>query len=132
MRPAVKLYRAHEVIEITGLTWRALRVYEEVGLVAPADPASHEGEAGGPLYGEDVVETIRRIQRLREDLGVNLPGVQVILEMRRKMIDLQVSLEEVVRFVQTDLRQELEQYLRREEKAVVPKPLVQPPKPWED
>jgi MerR family transcriptional regulator, heat shock protein HspR len=132
MRPAVKLYRAHEVIEITGLTRRTLRVYEEVGLVAPAAPSTHEGETPGPLYSEEVVETIRRIQRLREDLGVNLPGVQVILEMRRKIIDLQSSLEEVVKFVQTDLKQELEQYLRREEKAVVPKPLFHPPKPWED
>lgn len=127
MRPAVKLYRVQEVLELTGLTWRALRVYEEGGLVAPA--AEEETE---PLYGEDAVETLRRIQRLRDDLGVNLPGVQVILEMRRKIIDLQTSLDEVVRFVQTDLKQELEQYLRREEKAVVPKHLFHPPKPWED
>ncbi|MDW7711294.1 MAG: MerR family transcriptional regulator [Deferrisomatales bacterium] len=132
MRPAMKLYRAREVIEITGLSRRTLRIYEEVGLVAPADPSSSEGEESGPFYTEDVVETLRRIERLRRDLGVNLPGVQVILEMRQKIIDLQTSLDEVVRFVHTDLRQELEQFLRREEKAVVPKPLFQPPKPWED
>ncbi|MEW6486615.1 MAG: MerR family transcriptional regulator [Thermodesulfobacteriota bacterium] len=132
MRPAVKLFRVHEVLEITGLTRRTLRVYEEVGLVSPASPEARGPEDDGPLYPEEVVETIRRIQRLRDDLGVNLPGIQVILEMRRKIIDLQTHLEDLMRFVQTDLKQELEQYLRREEKAVVPKHLFRPPKPWED
>jgi len=127
MQPALKLYRVQEVLELTGLTRRTFRVYEEGGLVAPA-----AGEGAEPFYGEDAVETLRRIQRLRDELGVNLPGVQVILEMRRKIIDLQTSLEEVVRFVQSDLKQELEQYLRREEKAVVPRHLFHPPKPWED
>jgi len=127
MRPAVRLYRMREVLEVTGLTRRTLRVYEEAGLVAPA-----EREETAPLYSEESVETIRRIQRLRDDLGVNLAGVQVILEMRHKILELQASLEEVVQFVQTDLRSELEQYLRREEKAVVPRGLHRPPEPWKD
>ena len=127
MRPAVRLYRMREVLEVTGLTRRTLRVYEEAGLVAPA-----EREETTPLYSEESVETIRRIQRLRDDLGVNLAGVQVILEMRHKILELQASLEEVVQFVQTDLRSELEQYLRREEKAVVPRGLHRPPEPWKD
>jgi MerR family transcriptional regulator/heat shock protein HspR len=127
MRPAVKLYRTREVLEVTGLTRRALRVYEEAGLVAPV-----AREERTLLYSEETVETIRRVQRLREDLGVNLAGVQVILEMRHKIVELQTSLEEVVRFVQTDLKSELEHYLRREEKAVVPRGLHRPPDPWKD
>jgi len=127
MRPAVKLYRLREVIEVTGLTRRTLRVYEEAGLVAPA-----AREEQTPLYSEETVETLRRIQRLRDDLGVNLAGVQVILEMRHKILELQTHLEEVVRFVQTDLKTELEHYLRREEKAVVPRGLHRPPERWKD
>ncbi len=127
MRPAVKLYRVREVLEVTGLNRRTLRVYEEAGLVTPA-----EEEETAPLYSEEAVETIHRIQRLRNDLGVNLAGIQVILEMRHKILELQGSLEEMVRFVQTDLRNELEQYLRREEKAVVPRGLHRPPEPWKD
>ena len=127
MRSAVKLYRVHEVLEITGITRQALRTYEEVGIVSSA-PAEEDEK----FYPEEVLETVRRVQRLREELGVNLPGVQVILEMRRKIIELQQSLEEVVQFVQRDLRQELEQYLRREEKAVVPKDLVGPPRRREE
>jgi MerR family transcriptional regulator/heat shock protein HspR len=123
MRRAVKLYRLQEVLEVTEVTRRTLRTYEEVGLVRPT---GREGRS--PLYAEEMVETVRRIQRLRQDLGVNLAGVQVILEMRDKIEDLQQSLEDVVEFVQNDLRNELEQYLRRQEKAVIPRPLTTPRK----
>jgi MerR family transcriptional regulator/heat shock protein HspR len=127
MRTAVRLYRAREVLEATGISRRTLRIYEEVGLISPSDL-----EDGAPLYAEGTIETLNRIQRLRDELGVNLAGVQIILEMRRKIESLQTDLEEVIRFVQQDLRRELEQYLRREEKAVIPKPLTRPPKPWEE
>jgi MerR family transcriptional regulator/heat shock protein HspR len=119
MRRAVKLYHRREILEATGITRHTFRSYEEVGLVGPF---TREGRY--PLYAEETIETVLRVQRLRRDLGVNLAGVQVILEMRRTIEDLQTNLEEVVRFVQTDLKQELEQYLRRQEKAVMPAPLT--------
>lgn len=127
MRRAARLYVLDEVIENTGVSRRTLRTYEEVGLVGPS-----LREGGSLLYAEETVETIQRIRRLQNDLGVNLAGVQVILEMRKKIEDLQRSLEEVVQFVRKDLRQELEQYLRRQEKAVVPKSLADPPTPIEE
>lgn len=127
MRSAARVYRLREVLESVGISRRTLRVYEEVGLVAPV-----EAEERIPVYEEEALETIRRIQRLRRDLGVNLAGVQVILEMRRKIEELQQNLEDVVRFVQIDLREELESYLRREKRAIVPRPLSRPPTPRED
>ena len=127
MRTAVRLYQVQELLERTGISRRTLRIYEEVGLVGPSDL-----EDGAPLYAEGTIETLNRIQRLRDELGVNLAGVQIILEMRRKIESLQTDLEEVIRFVQQDLRREVEQYLRREEKAVIPKPLIHPPKPWKE
>jgi MerR family transcriptional regulator/heat shock protein HspR len=127
MRKAAKLYRLEEVLEVTEVSRRTLRTYEEVGLVSPA---SREGRS--PVYAEEMVETVHRIQRLRRDLGVNLAGVQVILEMRSRIEDLQQNLEELVAFVQNDLRGELAQYLRRQEKAVIPKPLTTPQKPPTD
>jgi len=44
-----------------------------------------------PLTEEDLVE-LRRIRRLRE-LGVNMPGIEVILHMRRRVLDLQAEAE---------------------------------------
>jgi len=123
MRTAAKLYRLEEVLEVTEVSRRTLRTYEEVGLVSPA---GREGRS--PIYAEEVVETVHRIQRLRRDLGVNLAGVQVILEMRNRIEDLQQSLDAVVGFVQKDLRAELDQFLRGQEKAIIPKPLTMPMK----
>lgn len=122
MRTAARLYRIEEVLETVRITRRALRVYEEVGLVAAADR-----EEAGPVYTEDALESLRRIQRLRRELGVNLAGVQIIMEMRSRIEELQQSLDEVVGFVRTELRAELERYLRREAKALVPVPLARPP-----
>jgi len=127
MRSATKLYHLQEVLEIVGISRRTLRVYEEVGLVTRV-----ESEADSQVYEEEMLDTIRRIQRLRRDLGVNLAGVQVILEMRRKIEELQHSMDEVVRFVQTDLRDELESYLQRRGKEIVPRPLTRPPERRED
>jgi MerR family transcriptional regulator/heat shock protein HspR len=124
MRTAAKLYRVHEVLEQVGISRRALQVYEEVGVVMAS-----EEEEGVPLYSEDALECLRRAQRLRADLGVNLAGVQVILDMRARIEELQRDLDGVVHFVQTELRDELERYLRREAKALVPKHLAPPPGP---
>lgn len=127
MRTAARLYRIEEVLETVGISRRALRVYEEVGLVAAAD---REDEA--PVYTEDALEALRRIQRLRQELGVNLAGVQIIMEMRGKIEELQQSLDEVVGFVRTELRTELERYLRREARALVPVHLSRPRNPEDE
>ena len=124
MRPAARLYRIEEVLETVRITRRALRVYEEVGLVAAADR-----QEAGPVYTEDALEALQRIQRLRRELGVNLAGVQIIMEMRGRIEELQQSLDEVVGFVRTELRAELERYLRREARALVPVPLARPRDP---
>lgn len=124
---AARLYRVQEILEEVGISRRALRVYQEVGLVAAA-----EEEDGSPLFPEEALEALRRAQRLRTELGINLAGVQVVLDMRSRIEELQRSLDEVVRFVTTELRDELEHYRRREAKALVPKPLASPPRPTED
>lgn len=123
MTTAAKLYRVHEVLEEVGISRRALRVYEEIGLVVAV-----QEERGDPLYPAEALEALRRAQRLRADLGVNLAGVQVILDMRARIEELQRGLDDVVHFVQTELREELERYLRREAKALVPTHLAPPPR----
>lgn len=116
---ALRLIRIEEVAEAAGVTRRTVRIYERVGLIERRED---------DLYPPDVVETIARIDRLRRDLGVNLAGVQVILEMRRKIEALQESLREVVEFVHEEFGEELERHARREEGAVVPRPLAKAPR----
>lgn len=122
MQTAVKLITIVEMERESGLTRRTIRIYENAGLIEPAVI-----DAGKPSYPETTLERLKRIRRLKEELGVNLAGVQVILEMREKIEHLQATLDEVVRFVNVELKEELAHYCRREEKAVVPHPLAKPP-----
>ncbi|UCH34885.1 MAG: helix-turn-helix transcriptional regulator [Armatimonadota bacterium] len=59
---------------------QTLRLYERLGLVAPA-----RSESNIRLYSRHDVERVRRIQHLTQDMGVNLAGVEVILDLLEKM-----------------------------------------------
>lgn len=67
----------------TGVTTRRVRYLERAGLIGPAESEQHLR-----LYSEETVERINTIERLTNDLGVNLAGVEVILNMREQIIAL--------------------------------------------
>jgi MerR family transcriptional regulator/heat shock protein HspR len=67
----------------TGTTARRVRYLERAGLIAPAESDEHFR-----LYREETVERVLTIERLTNDLGVNLAGVEVILNMREQIIEL--------------------------------------------
>ena len=62
---------------LTGVEAHRIRRFEEAGLLKPA-----RTEAGRRLYSDSEVELVKEVAKL-EDEGINLPGVKVILEMRR-------------------------------------------------
>ena len=65
-----------EVAERTGLTQRALRYYEELGLLIPSERL----EGGFRVYTEDDVQRLGEIQRLKEVLGASLKDIKTMLE----------------------------------------------------
>ena len=67
----------------TGVTTRRVRYLERAGLIRPAESDEHFR-----LYHEETIERIQTIERLTNDLGVNLAGVEVILNMREQIIAL--------------------------------------------
>jgi DNA-binding transcriptional MerR regulator len=74
--PAPPLLRIQEVSEETGLTPRAIRYYEEMGLLAPA------ARSGGAyrLYDADDLGRLRFIRGLRDDAGFSLAQIRQLLE----------------------------------------------------
>ena len=66
---------------------QSLRMYERRGLIAPRRSAGNIRR-----FSDQDVEQIRFIKRLVDDLGVNLAGVEVILHMRRQLLDVQQEL----------------------------------------
>jgi MerR family transcriptional regulator/heat shock protein HspR len=73
---------------------QTLRFYEKKGLVRPGRT---EGQTR--MYSEEDLEEIARLLRLTRDLGVNLAGVEIILKMRRRMIDMQRQIEDLLGYV---------------------------------
>ncbi|HEY3414458.1 MAG TPA: helix-turn-helix transcriptional regulator [Armatimonadota bacterium] len=68
---------------------QTLRAYERQGLVQPKRSDSHNR-----LYSEADIERLRQIQRLTRDLGVNLAGVEVILDLLDRMEAMREEMEQ--------------------------------------
>jgi MerR family transcriptional regulator, repressor of the yfmOP operon len=71
-----RLLRINEVAAETGLTTRAIRYYEEVGLLEPAG----RSEGDYRLYDESDLERLRYIRSLRDDAGFSLAQIGQLLE----------------------------------------------------
>ncbi len=87
-RPAT-FYTEEEAARYAHLEIQMIRRLHAVGLIEGIETV--EGEH---RYSEEDVERLRRIRRLRRDLGVNLAGAEVILELSRRLEELQRELEE--------------------------------------
>jgi MerR family transcriptional regulator, heat shock protein HspR len=88
------LYMIGVVAEMLKVHPQTLRFYEKKGLVRPGRT---EGQTR--MYSEEDLEEIARLLRLTRDLGVNLAGVEIVLKMRRRMIDMQQQIEDLLGYV---------------------------------
>jgi MerR family transcriptional regulator, heat shock protein HspR len=73
---------------------QTLRLYERLGLLTPS-----RSEGNTRLYTNEDLQRLEVILTLTRELGVNLAGVEVILNMREKMEQLQKQVEEMIDFV---------------------------------
>ena len=77
---------------------QTLRLYEREGLLKPS-----RSEGNTRLYTEEDLERLEVILHLTRDLGVNLAGVEIILNMREKMAEMHRQIEDFVFTVNTEL-----------------------------
>jgi MerR family transcriptional regulator/heat shock protein HspR len=54
------------------------------------------------MYSTEDVDELARLLRLTRDLGVNLAGIEVILKMRRRMIEMQKQIEDLVTYLREE------------------------------
>ena len=94
-----KYYMISVVAKSYSVHPQTLRLYEREGLLKPS-----RTEGNTRLYSEDDLRQLEVILNLTRDLGVNLAGVEIVLNMRRKMEQMQAEMNEFVAHV----RQELE------------------------
>ncbi len=81
---------------IVGMHAQTLRQYERVGLVAPKRTTGRIR-----MYSRADIARLRQVQRLMNDLGVNLAGVEVILRMNEKMQQMESEMEQLRQQIQT-------------------------------
>jgi MerR family transcriptional regulator/heat shock protein HspR len=80
-------YTIHVAAQLAGMHEQSLRMYERRGLIRP-----QRSKGNIRLFSDDDIDQIRFIRRLVDDLGVNLAGVEVIIQMRRQLIQAQADL----------------------------------------
>jgi MerR family transcriptional regulator/heat shock protein HspR len=94
---------------------QTLRLYEREGLLKPS-----RTEGNTRLYSDGDLEQLEVILNLTRDLGVNLAGVEIVLNMRRKMEQMQAEINEFVAYVRDELqRASREGWRERFEQALV-------------
>lgn len=91
-RTEYSLLTLEELADTVGLHPELVEKFIDFGLVEPAAATGSH-----PFFSVSSVERLRRIIRLRRDLGVNLAGIGVILEMRERMENLQRELDRLRR-----------------------------------
>ena len=92
------VYMIGVVAEMLKLHPQTLRMYEKKGLIRPS-----RSEGRTRMYSSEDVEEIARVVRLARDLGVNLAGIEIILKMRRHMMDMQHQLEDLTSHVRSGM-----------------------------
>jgi len=86
------------VAELYKLHPQTLRLYERVGLLKPS-----RSEGNTRLYTDHDLERLEVILTLARDMGVNLAGIEIILNMREKMVEMEKQMTEFATVVQQEL-----------------------------
>ena len=104
------------VAELYKLHPQTLRLYERVGLLKPS-----RSQGNTRLYTDQDLERLEVILALARDMGVNLAGIDIILNMREKMIEMEKQMTEFARAVQEELARVAARALEQTQRhAIVP------------
>ena len=116
--PAKRAGRAHYMISAVAQRYnihpQTLRLYEREGLLKPS-----RTDGNTRLYSEEDLGQLETILSLTRDLGVNLAGVEIILNMRRKMDRMQKEVNEFMEYVRQELARGLGDWEQRLSTALV-------------
>ena len=94
---------------------QTLRLYEREGLLAPS-----RSEGNTRLYTDDDLERLEVILKLTRELGVNLAGVEIILNMREKMAAMQQQIEEFVSTLNQELATRARTPVADQKRSLIP------------
>lgn len=107
-------YHISSVAEMYGIHPQTLRLYEREGLLAPS-----RSEGNTRLYSAEDLKRLEIILNLIRDLGVNLAGVEVVLNMRSKIERIEAEVAEFIEYVRREFIQGKEEEFEARRRALV-------------
>ena len=110
-------YMISVAADLVGMHPQTLRIYEQKGLVRPQQTAGNTR-----LYSDLDVERLRLIQRLTSDWGLNLAGVERVLQMEDELLRMRRRLERM----EQEMRRALDEVHKQYRRELV---LYRPPQP---
>ncbi|MDT8066702.1 MAG: helix-turn-helix transcriptional regulator [Terriglobia bacterium] len=117
-------YMISVVAEMYDIHPQTLRLYEREGLLKPS-----RSEGNTRLYTEEDLKRLEFILSLARDLGVNIAGIGIILNMRERIEQMQQQMQDFVQYVQQEVWSRAQAQIPKDD-AIVPmrRPVVIPPK----
>jgi len=113
-RKTKKYFHISTVSEMYEIHPQTLRLYEREGLLTPS-----RSEGNTRLYSEDDLRQLETILNLTRDLGVNLAGVEVVLNMRTKMAQIEQEINEFLEYIQSEFFEGKEEEFEARKQALV-------------
>jgi MerR family transcriptional regulator/heat shock protein HspR len=119
-------YMISAVAEMYGIHPQTLRLYEREGLLKPS-----RTEGNTRLYTDEDLLRLEFILSLARDLGVNIAGMAIILQMRERMEEMQRQIQEFVQYIQQEVLTRASAAADPSKGAIVPvrRPMVSPSAP---
>jgi MerR family transcriptional regulator/heat shock protein HspR len=114
-------YMISAVAEMYGIHPQTLRLYEREGLLKPS-----RTEGNTRLYTDEDLERLEFILNLARDLGVNIAGIAIILQMRERMEEMNRQMQGFVDYVRTEMLNRMQHSPSQQAAAMIPlrRPIV--------
>ncbi len=108
-------YMISAVAEMYEIHPQTLRLYEREGLLKPS-----RTEGNTRLYTDEDLERLEFILNLARDLGVNIAGIGIVLQMRERMEEMNRQMQSFVEYVRTEMLTRFQQNAPSSAGAIVP------------
>lgn len=99
---------------------QTLRLYEKEGLLIPS-----RTEGRTRMYSQEDLEKLEFILFLTRELGINLAGVDAILRMKEQMIQLQNQIEQLLNYIQEEIKKRFATDLEAQKNTLVKIPKIE-------
>lgn len=107
MKRDERFYMISMVCKLLNVHPQTLRLYEKEGFIKPKRINRQR------VYTDEDLDRLNFVIKLTKDLGVNRAGVDIILRMRERMQLMEEALQETFRYVDDDIKEQIEKKLKK-------------------